>query len=472
MTARHTILLTGATGYVGGQLLPELERLGHAVRCLARSPEALQGRTAPGTEVVAGDLTDAASVAAAMRGITTVYFLVHSMGQPGSFEALDRDAAANVADAAVAAGVARIVYLGGLGDDREALSPHLRSRHEVGEILRERCGAGGPEVVELRASIVIGSGSVSFEMIRALVERLPVMVTPRWVSVLAQPIAVADLLAYLVAALELPARGHRIYEIGGRDQLSYRDIMRVYARQRGLRRLMIPVPLLTPRLSSLWLALVTPVHARVGRALVDSIRHPTLVRDPSAARDFPVVPRGIEEAVAAAIATGARDRRNRLVDDRSVVVSVPPERAFAAISRIGGRNGWYYGNWLWRLRGGLDVMVGGVGMRRGRRDPEALAVDDHIDWWNVEAYEPLRLVLVAEMKLPGRAWLEFEVTPEGNGARIRQTAIFDPKGVAGLAYWYAVWPLHGFVFRGMLRGIARQAMAAAQRPLPPSEPAP
>ena len=295
----------------------------------------LDGKTASGTEVVAGDVTDRASLDAAMRGVATVYFLVHSMGQGGRFEEIDRAGATNIADAALAAGVSRIVYLGGLGDDRESLSPQLRSRHEVGEILRERC-AGGPQVIEFRASIVIGSGSVSFEMIRALVERLPVMVTPRWVSVLAQPIAVADLLAYLVAALDLPAGAHRVYEIGGRDQLSYRDIMREYARQRGLHRLMIPVPLLTPRLSSLWLALVTPLHARVGRALVDSIRHPTLVRDDSAMRDFSIVPRGVEAAIAEAIATEARERRNRLVDDRSIAVDVPPDRAWGAHPRIGG----------------------------------------------------------------------------------------------------------------------------------------
>lgn len=452
------ILLTGATGYIGGQLLPELERRGHRVRCLARAPESLTGKTGAGTEVVAGDVTDPASVAAAMRDVGTVYFLVHSMGQGGAFEELDRAGAANIAEAAVAAGVSRIVYLGGLGDDRESLSPHLRSRHEVGEILRERCGAaGGPEVIEFRASIVIGSGSVSFEMIRALVERLPVMVTPRWVTVLAQPIAISDLLAYLVAALGLPQGAHRIYEIGGRDQLSYRDIMREYARQRGLRRVMLPVPLLTPRLSSLWLALVTPVHARVGRALVDSIRHPTLVQDRSAMHDFAIEPLGIEAAVSAAIATEARDRRNRLIDDRHITVHVPPERAFAAIRRIGGANGWYYGNWLWQIRGGLDVLVGGVGMRRGRRDPDQLAVNDHVDWWNVETCEPTRLVLAAEMKLPGRAWLEFQVTPAAEGSTIRQTAVFDPRGLAGLAYWYAVWPLHAMVFKGMLRGIAREA---------------
>ena len=455
---RRRILLTGATGYVGGQLLPELERAERQVRCLARTPESLAGKTGADTEVVAGDVTDRASVDAAMRDIETVYFLVHSMGQGPRFEELDGAAAANIAEAAAAAGVSRIIYLGGLGDDREALSPHLRSRHEVGDILRERCvAAGGPQVIEFRASIVIGSGSVSFEMIRALVERLPVMVTPRWVSVLAQPIAVTDLLAYLLAALELPRGAHRIYEIGGRDQLSYREIMREYASQRGLRRVMLPVPLLTPRLSSLWLALVTPFHAKVGRALVDSIRHPTLVQDTAALQDFPITPLGVEAAITAAIATEARDRRNRLIDDRTLVVDVPPEQAFAAIRRIGGTNGWYYGNWLWQIRGGLDVMVGGVGMRRGRRDPDALAVDDHVGWWNVEACEPARLLLAAEMKLPGRAWLEFQVVPAPSGSTIRQTAVFDPKGLAGLAYWYAVWPLHAMVFRGMLRGIAREA---------------
>jgi uncharacterized protein YbjT (DUF2867 family) len=306
---KPSILLTGATGYVGGRLLKALEQAGHHVRCLARRPEILSARAAHPTEVVAGDVLDQGTLPAAMRGVQVAYYLIHSMGSSGAFAEEDRRAARNFGEVARDASVRRIIYLGGLGDRGVGLSPHLQSRQEVGEILRAR----GVQTVEFHASIVIGSGSLSFEMIRALVERLPIMITPRWVSVRAQPIAITDLVQYLLAALSLAVEGHPIFEIGGADRMSYRDIMREYARQRGLRRLMVPAPVLTPRLSSLWLGLVTPLYARVAH------------------------------------------------------VGAPPARAFAAIRRIGGTTGWYYGNWLWRLRGRVDVLVGGVGMRHGRR---------------------------------------------------------------------------------------------------------
>jgi len=318
-------------------------------------------------------------------------------------------------------------------------------------------------------------------MIRALVERLPVMITPRWVEVEAQPIAVDDLLAYLVAALEVPLAESRVFEIGGADRVSYGDLMREYARQRGLRRTMVRVPVLTPRLSSLWLGLVTPLYARVGRKLIESIKHPTIVRDFSALEAFPVQPRGSREAIAAAIrnedreiaesrwydafSSGGEGRDwagvrlgRRLVDSRKRDVDVGPEDAFAPIRRIGGETGWYAYDWLWRLRGLLDLLVGGVGVRRGRPAPEGAHKGDALDFWRVEAYEPDRLLrLSAEMKLPGRAWLEFEVVPREGGATIRQTALFDPAGLGGLAYWYGLYPLHSLVFSGMLHGIARAA---------------
>jgi uncharacterized protein YbjT (DUF2867 family) len=475
------VLVTGATGYVGGRFLPLLVKEGWRVRCLARHPERLVSRVPAGVEVVAGDVLAAESLTSAMQGVEAAYYLVHSMGATGDFVEQDRLAADNFAAAARVAGVRRIIYLGGLGEDSAELSAHLRSRHEVGERLR----AHGVPVIELRASIVIGSGSLSFEMIRALVERLPVMVTPRWVQVTAQPIAIGDVLDYLLAALtvEIGDRGDRsvIIEIGGPDQVSYGELMHEYARQRGLRRWMIPVPLLTPHLSSLWLGLVTPLYARVGRKLIDSLRHPTVIRDDSAKRLSSVRPVGVREAIASALrnedsrfaqtrwsdalsAAGEPPRwggarfGNRLVDSRSMLVAAAPSSVFVAVERIGGASGWYYANWLWVLRGWLDLLLGGVGMRRGRREPQRVLVGDALDCWRVELIEPgRRLRLAAEMKLPGRAWLEFEVTPAGDGTELRQTATFDPLGLLGLAYWYAVWPLHQLVFAGMLSGIAQEA---------------
>ncbi len=474
------ILLTGGTGYIGGRLLKALEASGRAVRCLTRRPEFLRAREGPRTEVVAGDCLARSTLAPAMAGVHVAYYLVHSMGSAGRFEEQDRIAAQNFAEVAKQAGVKRIIYLGGLGEVSPLLSSHLRSRQEVGEILRR----SGLSVIEFRASIVIGSGSLSFEMIRALVQRLPVMICPRWVSVKAQPIAIEDVVEYLVQALDLPPEGSRVFEIGGPDQVSYGDIMREYARQCGLRRVMISVPVLTPRLSSLWLGLVTPIYARVGRKLIDSLRNPTLVRDASALEAFRVRPHGMGEAIERALLNedqefaetrwsdalsaagpprswGGVRFGTRIVESETADVSMPPELAFLPIRRIGGSNGWYFGDFLWRIRGFLDLLAGGVGLRRGRRDPENLTSGDTLDFWRVEEIEANhRLRLVAEMKVPGRAWLEFEVT--GNAARstIRLTAVFDPLGLFGLLYWYALYPIHRWVFAGMLRGIVKACQSA------------
>jgi uncharacterized protein YbjT (DUF2867 family) len=476
-TSHRLVLLTGATGYVGGRLLRALEASGTTVRCLARNPEYLRPRVAPTTEVVRGDVLDPDSLALALSGVHTAYYLVHSMAASQDYGEADRQGAATFGRAAREAGVQRIIYLGGLGDG-ERLSPHLASRQEVGRLLRE----SGVPTVEFRAGIVLGSGSFSFEMIRALVEKLPIMVTPRWAETKTQPIGIEDLVAYLMEALDVPCLGSAVFEIGLPDRVAYLDLMREYARQRGLRRLMLPVPVLTPRLSSLWLGLVTPVYARVGRALVDGLRNETVVRDDAARRTFRVRPRGLRETLERALinedlefaatrwcdAVSARQGHrgwggvrfgSRLVDSRARVVTRPPARAFRPIERIGGRTGWYFGNWLWRLRGWLDLLAGGAGLRRGRRDARQLKPGDTVDFWRVEAIEPGRLLrLAAEMKLPGRAWLQFEVEPRAPGSLIRQTAIFDPVGLRGRLYWYALYPLHQLVFWGMLRGITRAAM--------------
>ena len=475
------VLVTGATGYIGGRLVPVLESAGVRLRCLARHPAALASRVSPTTEIVASDLLEAPSLDRALAGIDVAYYLVHSMGAHGDYRDTDRVAAHNFGDAARRAGVRRIVYLGGLATGDEPLSKHLRSRIETGQALRE---AGVP-IVEFRASVVIGSGSLSFELIRALVDRLPVMICPRWVSTLAQPIGIDDVLAYLAAALHLPDGESRRFEIGGADQASYGDVMREYARQRGLTRIMIPVPLLTPHLSSLWLGLVTPVYARVGRELIAGLKNRSVVTDPAALATFPIRPVGLREAIGRAIrnedrefaltrwsdarssggaAASPADARfgNRRVDRRRIHVAVDAGRAFDPIVKIGGERGWYCATWLWRIRGAIDLLLGGVGMRRGRRDPSQLAVGDAIDFWRVDAYEPgRRLRLAAEMKLPGRAWLEFEVVPDGGGATIHQIAVFDPAGLFGLLYWYPLLPVHAVLFGGLLRRIARRAQDAA-----------
>ena len=485
--ASGRVLLTGATGYVGGRLLRLLEDHGEPVRCLVRRPEAL-GDNHGNVEIVQGDVLDSGTLGRALLEVDTAYYLVHSLGSPGRFEDKDRLAARNFAAAASEAGIRRIVYLGGLGAGSE-LSAHLASRQEVGSILAE----SGVQVLEFRASIVIGSGSLSFEILRALVERLPVMITPRWVRSVAQPIAVEDVLAYLVAALDVEVDGNAVFEIGGADRVSYEDLMREYARQLSLHRLVVPVPFLTPRLSSLWLGLVTPVYARIGRKLIESLPHETTVRDDSALRAFPIRPRGNREAIARALenenhefaetrwsdafsSTGLRADRyggtrfgKRLVDSRSIHVPLRAEEAFRPIRRVGGQTGWYFGDSLWHLRGFLDLLVGGVGLRRGRRDPEHLAAGAAVDFWRVEAIEPDHLLrLRAEMKLPGRAWLQFKVSEDGSGSTIRQTVIFDPVGLFGFAYWYGLFPLHSWLFAGMLRRIGQVARqpSAGRRPSP------
>ncbi|MBV9336427.1 MAG: DUF2867 domain-containing protein, partial [Solirubrobacterales bacterium] len=444
------------------------------VRCVTRRPEALAGRTMGETEVVAGDVLEPSSLARAMLGVQTAYYLVHSMAGTGDFAALDRLAASNFGTTARRAGVRRIVYLGGLGAGRD-LSSHLASRQEVGRILR----SSGVATVEFRASIVIGSGSASYEVVRALVESFPLIVAPPWVNTAAQPIAIEDVVDYLVAALDY--HGSAIFEIGGEDRATYAEILREYARQRRLRRPLVRLPLLTPRTSRFCLGLLTPVYGQVVGAMVDSLRNETVVRTSLADDAFPVRPRGLRKAIARALVSEDRQFAEtrwsdalpiqrplgwsgisfgrRQVSSRAIRVHRPSELAFEPIKRIGGRTGWYAGSWFWRVRGLVDTVRGGVGLRRGRRDPVDLRVGDAVDFWRVERLEANRLLrLAAEMKIPGRLWLQFEVDREGNGASvIRQTTVFDPAGYVGLAYWYLFCLVHHLIFGGMLRGIARAA---------------
>ncbi len=482
------ILVTGPTGYVGGRLLRLLASQGEFVRAMARSPRNLEVTPSDRLEVVQGDVFQPETLRNALRGVSVAYYLIHSMGAGEEFAERDAQAARNFAEAAAAEGISKIVYLGGLGDESANLSRHLASRQEVGVVL----ASAGVPVLEFRASVIIGSGSLSFEIVRALTERLPVMVAPRWVHTPAQPIAIENVLAYLVEAVRKDCAGHQIYQIGGLDVVSYGGLVREYARQRGLRRFLLPVPFLSPTVSSWWLVLVTPANARVGRKLIDGVRVPTRVTDTRALDEFSVRPMTMRQAIERALVFedrefaetrwtdalsttdetgyGGQVLGSRIIDSQELFVRARPASAFAPIRRIGGESGWYYGTFLWKLRGLMDEIFGGVGLRRGRKSLEYLAVGETLDWWRVEEYEPDHLLrLRAEMIVPGRAWLEFEVRSEGGGSTIRQTAIFDPKGVFGLAYWYALYPIHKLMFRGMLRQIARRAQQA-ENSLPSAAP--
>lgn len=485
-------LVTGASGYIGGRLVPELLAAGHRVRCAARRPERLRDHPwADRVEAVRADMLDFPATRAALEGVDVAYYLVHTMGGGRDFAARDRQAARMFAAAARQAGVSRIVYLGGLGSG-DRLSPHLRSRAEVGEILL----ASGVPTAVLRAAVIIGSGSVSFEMLRYLTERLPMMVTPNWVHTRIQPIAIRDVLHYLVGAARLPRQVHRTFDVGGPDVLTYAQMMQRYAAVAGLpRRIVVPVPVLSPRLSSLWIGLITPVPGTIARPLVESLRTEVVCGEHDIAAHIPDPPDGltgfdravelalrkIREADVATRWTSASTPGapsdplptdpdwaggTLYVDERERFCRAEPQRLWRVVEGIGGANGWYSLPVAWRLRGLVDRLAGGVGLRRGRRDPARLRVGDAVDFWRVEEIEPGRLLrLRAEMRLPGRAWLEMSVLPAPGGARYRQRAVFHPHGLPGHLYWHAISPFHGLIFGGMPRGIVRAA-EAGRRPAP------
>jgi uncharacterized protein YbjT (DUF2867 family) len=484
MVSTQHVLVTGATGYIGGRLVPRLLADGHRVRCVARDPSRLAGRDWEGVEVVGGDLSDPSVLPVVLDGIDVAYYLVHSMAEGAEFRERDRAMARDFGRAAAAAGVGRIVYLGGLGRPEEVRSRHLVSRQEVGRTL----AVAGVPVVEFRAAVIVGSGSASFEMIRHLVERLPFMITPKWVDTNCQPISVRDVLDHLLIVLDRPeATG--VFEIGGRDVLSYREMMLHYARVRGLRRKIVALPVPRPQLSGLFVGLVTPIPYRIAHPLIQSLRTEVVVRDQRAKEVFAIEPMGYDEAVERAVARIDADEvattwasslaslghgvgegrelsahEGMLFERHRTRVTASPDRVFEVITALGGDGGWPAGNSLWQLRGLIDRLCGGVGMRRGRRHPRELLPGDPLDFWRVERIEaPHVLRLRAEMKLPGRAWLQFEVLPDVVGARVEQTAFYDPHGIMGYAYWYAVRPFHRFVFPGLLSAIRNRAEATVRR---------
>lgn len=468
------ILVVGASGYIGSKLVPRLLEQGYRVRCLVRDRKRVASYAwSSAVEVMEGDVLDAASLSEVFQHVSAVYYLVHSMSNPtGDFAELDRRAARNVGEAAKRCGVDRIVYLGGLGKRQEEQSPHLRSRHEVGDVLRE----SGVPVTEFRAAVIVGAGSLSFEMIHHLANRLPVMICPRWVVTRTQPIAVEDVLAYLVASLSTAESIGKVIDIGGPEILTYREMMLRVARALGLRRWLIKVPVLTPRLSSYWVGLVTPVPVKPARALIEGLRHETICEINDAKTLFAIAPIGFDQAVKRALSVVLSDQSGQhmkegesiisniepshlLIDRRHLDVRASGEKLFQVISSIGGENGWYAVDLLWKLRGLIDELFGGVGLRRGRRDSNELSVGETLDFWRVEELDPgKRILLRAEMKLPGKAWLEFEVSPGGQEkSTLTQTARFYPRGLLGIVYWYGIYPIHVFVFRRLAAAIGKRA---------------
>lgn len=496
-----TVFIAGATGYVGGRLAPLLLAHGYTVHAGVRSPRKLTGRpwgAHPKLKALPADVTDKASLVAAMRGCGVAFYLVHSMGAGGDFAQADRDAASNMAQAAAEAGVQRIIYLSGLGDDAPGLSEHLRSRSEVGRIL----GEGPVPVTVLRAAVILGSGSASFEIIRNLVERLPVMITPRWVRTRCQPIAISDVLGYLLGCLENPATKGLTLDIGGPDIVTYGELFRIYARAAGIRApLIIPVPFLTPALSAHWVNLITPVPAHLVRPLIEGLKNEVVCHD---RRILDLVPQQLlscHDAIAQALSEAEQGPApsccfdagqacapdflpsrtecpaewtrpgdapfaggTLFTADYAATLDAPPTRVWDAVTRIGGDRGWYAGDALWRLRGLADKLIGGPGHMRGRRDPDELGPGDPLDFWRVLDVQPgRRLLLLAEMKVPGAATLELKLEPEGTQGmettRLSLLTSFRPRGIWGLVYWWGMCPAHGLLFPAMLRNIARAAHA-------------
>ena len=482
-TSSKPIFIAGATGYIGGRLLPRLLDAGYKVRALARAPEKLRDRPwaqHPNLQIIKGDVLNADSLKQALNGCRAAYYLVHSMNPDvKDFSATDRTAAKNMAAAAETAELEQIIYLGGLGEEQSGLSHHLQSRTEVGDVLRQ----GTVPVTILRAAMIIGSGSASFEILRYLVDRLPVMVTPRWVSTPCQPIGVRNVLHYLIGCLENKKVVGGTFDIGQPEVIDYRQLMEVYAEEAGLpKRWIIPVPVLTPRLSSYWIHLVTPVPASIARPLAEGLSNPVVCQENRITELLPqelfdarkAIRLALDRIKQQAVETSWTDSGeihpaewsnpgdpawaggSLYSDSRKIVLNAKPEDIWPAISSIGGEVGYYYANWLWKIRGLIDRLCGGFGLSRGRRNASELFPGDVVDFWRVVTVEEGEyLMLSAEMKLPGEAVLSFRLKQLEDGqTELQQIARFLPRGLFGLIYWYVVMPFHYYVFNGMLRGIA------------------
>jgi len=469
------ILVTGATGYIGGRLIPRLIEKGYNVTCLVRDKSRVAGRWSK-AKIVEGDVHKFDSLTTALKDIDIAYYLIHSMSSgEHNFVDLDEKAAENFSLKAKTAGVKRIIYLGGLGLKSDELSPHLRSRQATGEKLR----SSGISVTEFRAGMIVGSGSLSFEMVRYLTERVPIMICPKWVSTKTQPIAIRDVLRYLIDTIEKPETEEMILEIGSPDILTYADLMLTYAKIRGLKRFMIDVPFLTPRLSSYWVDLVTPIPSNIARPIIEGLKNESVCSDDRAREIFTFEPISYEDAVTFALQRQKKgnvetiwsgsissinpknvvnldlqQKEGMIIEKREVIINADSQKVFDVVSRMGGKNGWY-ANFLWQFRALIDRLFGGVGMRRGRRDPVKLSVGDPLDFWRVEAVEENALIrLRAEMKLPGKAWLQFTITKiDQKKLVLNQSAFFEPKGLFGLIYWYSIYFLHKIVFSGMINDI-------------------